>query len=79
MMRTSVQALIALVLVLMVVIGIYAVGSGVFSNAGSTIEGSGDESGNRMDCIFSNPESADSACTSEDSNLEVRDENAKRV
>lgn len=78
-MRTSVQALIALVLVLMVVVGIYAVGSSVFNNAGSTIDDSGQESGNRMDCIFSNPESADSACRSEESNLEVKEENARKV
>lgn len=78
-MRTSVQALIALVLVLMVVVGIYAVGSSVFNNAGSTIGDSGQESGNRMDCIFSNPESADSACRSEESNLEVKEENARKV
>lgn len=78
-MRTSVQALIALVLVLMVVVGIYAVGSSVFNNAGSTIDDSGQESGNRMDCIFANPESADSACRSQESSMEVKEENARKV
>jgi len=77
-MRTSVQALIALVLVLMVVVGIYAAGSGVFGSAGSNIENEGNESGNRMECIFANPESSDSACRSQ-SNLEVMKENVAKV
>jgi len=71
-MRTSIQALIALVLVLMVVVGIYAAGSGVFNTAGSNIENEGNESGNRLECIFANPESSDSACRTQ-SGLEVNE------
>lgn len=70
-MRTSIQVLLAMILVLIVILGIYAAGSTVFNSAGGNIKKGGDESGVRMDCIFQNPRSADSACKS-DSALEVK-------
>lgn len=64
-MRTSIQALIALVIVLMVVIGVYGAVSGTFNSAGTNIEEGGNSSGNRLDCVFQNPSSSDSACDRE--------------
>lgn len=69
-MRTSVQALIALVIVLMVVVGVYSVTSGTFNTAGENIEEGGESSSNRLDCVFGNPSSSDSACNWTGSNLE---------
>lgn len=77
-MRTSVQALLAVIIVLMVVAGIYAASSGVIDSAGGNIEDGGDESGLRMECIFANPESSDSACI-EDSNYERGEENVAKI
>lgn len=77
-MRTSVQALLAVIMVLIVVTGIYAASSGVIDSAGGNIEDEGDNSGVKMECIFANQESSDSACI-EDSDLEVREENVTRI
>jgi hypothetical protein len=73
-MKTSIQALIAIILVILVILGIYTAGSTVFDSAGGNIEEGGNESGIRMDCIFKNPQSADSACrTRSELNLVEKD------
>lgn len=78
-MKTSIQALIGLVLVLIVVIGIYAAASGVFGNAGQNIEGGGEQSGDQLDCILNNPSSSESACRDQNTDLEVKQENVQKV
>lgn len=77
-MRTSVQALLAVIMVLIVVAGIYAASSGVIDSSGDNIEDGGNESGIRMDCIFQNPRSSDSACR-RDSGHEVRENNVAKI
>jgi len=78
-MRTSIQALIAVVMVLIVVIGIYAAASGVIGQSGQNIEDGGEQSGTQLDCVLNNPSSSDSACRDEDTDLEVKQENAQKV
>lgn len=77
-MRTSVQALIALVIVILVVVGIYGATSNVFGQTGDNIEQGGNESGSRMECIFNNPRSSDTACQRE-SSLEVKTKNVQKA
>lgn len=77
-MRTSVQAVLGIILVLVVITGIYIAGSTVFDSAGGNIEEGGNESGIRMDCIFQNPESSDEACK-RDSSLEVVERDVQPV
>lgn len=69
-MKTSIQAIIALVLVLIVVIGIFGVVSGVFNDAGQNIKKGGNESGSQLDCVLKNPSEAERECR-ENSDLEV--------
>lgn len=68
-MRTSIQAIIALVIVLMVVVGIYAAASNTFNSAGDNVKQGGSDSSDRLECIFGNPATSDAACDRE-SNLE---------
>lgn len=77
-MRTSVQAVLGIILVLVVITGIYMAGSSVFDSAGGNIEDSGNESGIRMDCIFQNQESSDEACR-KDSSFEVMERDVQKT
>lgn len=77
-MRTSVQALLAIILVIIVILGIYTASSVVFDSAGDNIKEGGNESGIRMECIFQNPSSADSACR-RGSDMEVKEESVKKI
>lgn len=69
-MRTAVQALIVILLVITVILGIYVSSSSVFGQAGGNITESGENTGGQMDCVLSNPTSADSACR-RDTSIEV--------
>lgn len=77
-MKTSIQAIIVLLLVLIVVIGIYGAASGVLGNAGGNIEDGGEKSGTRLECVLSNPTTADSACK-EDTKMEVKSKNDQKI
>lgn len=68
-MRTAVQALIVILLVITVILGIYMSSASVFGQAGGNITDSGENSGGQLDCVLSNPTSADSAC-SRDTSME---------
>lgn len=77
-MRTSVQAIIGLVLVLIVVIGVYAAVSGVLNNAGDGIGEGGEGSGTKLECVLGNPSQADDECR-EDTSLEVTEKDVIQV
>jgi len=77
-MKTSIQALIALVLVIIVVVGVYAAASGVFGNAGQNIEEGGDNAGSQLDCILGSPSNADEKCKTS-STTEVNERDVQKV
>lgn len=69
-MKTAVKVLVGIVLVLIAVIGLYTVNATVWNTAGANVTDSGNDAGGKLDCVLTNPGSAEEKCQNSDYHIE---------